>query len=143
MDIESQMKNIKRKDKALNTNYNKKNLTDDQIDKLITDNYNLDFLDLGTNNAAGEKGGGGAGGSNQNLDKMADKFKNARQRLKNANALNKTANREKFARGSRQSGFYNRGDRQSSTSGTGNRKDLAVANAPSENNSGSGGFGDR
>ena len=29
LDIENQMKNIKRKDKALTSNYNKKNLTDD------------------------------------------------------------------------------------------------------------------
>ena len=49
-DIANQLKNIKRKDKALNTSYNKKNLTDDQIDKLITDNYNLDFLELDTVN---------------------------------------------------------------------------------------------
>ena len=49
-DIQNQMKNIKRKDKALNTSYNKKNLTDDQIDRLITDNYNLDFLELDTAN---------------------------------------------------------------------------------------------
>ena len=26
-------------------NYDKNNLTDDQVNKLITDNYNLDFLD--------------------------------------------------------------------------------------------------
>ena len=39
----------------MGSNYDKKNLTDDQIDKLITDNYNLDFLDIGTSNAAADR----------------------------------------------------------------------------------------
>ena len=65
------MNNIKRKDKALTSNYNKKNLTDDQIDKLITDNYNLDSLELGTSNAPADRGasretGGGTSGTQSN-----------------------------------------------------------------------------
>lgn len=43
-------------------------MTDDQIDKMITDNYNLDFLDVD------EKA------NKKSLDKVhADKFKQARQ----------------------------------------------------------------
>ena len=46
-EIMNEIRGIKRKDKTMNANYNKNNLTDDQIDKLITDNYNLDFLEVG------------------------------------------------------------------------------------------------
>lgn len=41
-----QMRNMRKKEKVLNSNYDVNNLTDDQIDRLITDNYNLDFLEL-------------------------------------------------------------------------------------------------
>lgn len=102
-DIANQMKNIKRKDKALNTSYNKKNLTDDQIDKLITDNYNLDFLELDTANQGQSQGASQHHG--QQLDKMADKFKNARHRLKQVNIISKQVMKEKQARNSRMSGF--------------------------------------
>lgn len=63
---------------------------------------------------------------------MADKFKNARQRLKNMNLLSRTATRDKLARVSKQGGL--RAEKQSSTSGTATRKDPAAGSIPSDNN---------
>ena len=55
------MRIIDRVDRINNSNYNFQNLNEEQIDKLLTDNYNLDFL-----------------------DESADKFKKMRKDIKNS-----------------------------------------------------------
>ena len=36
---------VERVDRIMNTNYDFKKLNEEQVEKLLTDNYNLDFLD--------------------------------------------------------------------------------------------------
>jgi hypothetical protein len=36
---------LERVDRVMNTNYDFKHLNENQVEKLLTDNYNLDFLD--------------------------------------------------------------------------------------------------
>lgn len=43
--IINELRMVERVDRIMNTNYDVKNLNEDQIEKLLTDNYNLDFLD--------------------------------------------------------------------------------------------------
>ena len=56
------MRTINRVDRINNSNYDYKNLNEEQIEKLLTDNYNLDFL-----------------------DETADKFRQMRKDIKNNN----------------------------------------------------------
>ena len=58
-------------------NYNKNNLTEEQVEKLITDNYNLSFLDDNNTAKADQDKGRHA-----NPYESAQKFKHARQGIK-------------------------------------------------------------
>ena len=43
--IINELRMVERVDRIMNSNYDVKNLNEEQIEKLLTDNYNLDFLD--------------------------------------------------------------------------------------------------